>query len=98
MSSDLAAADGAEVYVRIRSTRPPARATLRIIGQQVSVVLHEDEFGVAPGQACVFYERPGSGARVLGGGVIDAGAAVDEGEPAPRQANIALETFPGVAI
>jgi tRNA-specific 2-thiouridylase len=28
------------------------------------------EPGIAPGQACVFYERQGRGARVLGGGFI----------------------------
>ncbi|MDP9139013.1 MAG: tRNA 2-thiouridine(34) synthase MnmA [Pseudomonadota bacterium] len=94
---DVAAADGVEVFVRIRSTRPPARATLRVSEQQVIVVLDEDEFGVAPGQACVFYERTGSGARVLGGGVI-ARQAVDEGCLTPRQANIALETSRCVTI
>ena len=75
---DIAAAEGAEIFVRIRSTRPPARATLHVSGQQVGIALLEDEFGVAPGQACVFYERAGAGARVLGGGVIarqDADAA-----------------------
>ena len=32
--------------------------------------LADGEDGVAPGQACVFYQSPGGGARVLGGGVI----------------------------
>jgi tRNA-specific 2-thiouridylase len=32
--------------------------------------LPQAESGVAPGQACVFYDRPGDGARVLGGGFI----------------------------
>ena len=35
--------------------------------------LDEAEHGVSPGQACVFYDGPGSGARVLGGGYIVAG-------------------------
>ena len=34
------------------------------------VELAEPEHGVAPGQACVFYELPDPGARVLGGGTI----------------------------
>jgi len=29
-----------------------------------------EEMGVAPGQACVLYDREGSEARVLGGGTI----------------------------
>jgi tRNA-uridine 2-sulfurtransferase len=34
------------------------------------ISMHEDEFGVSPGQACVLYDGQGTGARVLGGGVI----------------------------
>ena len=34
------------------------------------VELTGGEHGVAPGQACVFYDREGPGARVLGGGWI----------------------------
>ena len=30
----------------------------------------EDEFGVSPGQACVFYQRNKDGDKVLGGGWI----------------------------
>ncbi len=30
----------------------------------------DDESGVAPGQACVFYDTTGPRARVLGGGFI----------------------------
>ncbi|MEP5135772.1 MAG: aminomethyltransferase beta-barrel domain-containing protein, partial [Parasphingorhabdus sp.] len=30
----------------------------------------EPDFGISPGQACVFYEAPGQGSRVLGGGYI----------------------------
>jgi len=33
-------------------------------------VLPEPEYGVSPGQACVFYDAPGAGARLLGGGTI----------------------------
>ncbi len=61
------------VHVKIRSTRPavPARVWQEP-GGTFRVRLQEPEYGVSPGQACVFYEAPGSGARILGGGVIDA--------------------------
>jgi tRNA-specific 2-thiouridylase len=95
---DLAGAHGAEVFVRIRSTRPPARATLRVDStDEVKVQLHDAECGVAPGQACVFYERPGPGARVLGGGTIVRSPERRQ-DLASRQTNIALETFPNVTI
>jgi tRNA-specific 2-thiouridylase len=34
------------------------------------VELDDSEAGVAPGQACVFYESGAAGARILGGGWI----------------------------
>ena len=59
------------VFVKIRSTRPavPARITPDD-GEQMEIVLDEADFGISPGQACVFYEAPGQNARVLGGGYI----------------------------
>ena len=62
------------LFVKIRSTRPPvpARVWRDEVGNTTHVWLEEPEHGVAPGQACVFYERPGAGARVLGGGIIAA--------------------------
>jgi tRNA-specific 2-thiouridylase len=63
--------DGARIYVKIRSTRPALAARLTVASGETAVILDELEAGVSPGQACVFYERPGSGARVLGGGVIN---------------------------
>jgi tRNA-specific 2-thiouridylase len=55
--------------VKVRSTRPPvdARVTKHTDGR-VTVELLAPEESVAPGQACVFYEREGT--RVLGGGWI----------------------------
>ena len=54
--------------VRVRSTRPPQAAVVRRdpSGGLALVVLDQPESGVAPGQACVFYD----GDRVLGGGWI----------------------------
>ena len=60
------------LFVKIRSTRPPvpARVWRNAAEGATHVLLDEPEHGVAPGQACVFYERTGAGARVFGGGVI----------------------------
>ena len=58
-----------EISVKVRSTRPPARAILRPISEtEAEVELLTAEEGVSPGQACVFYETGGS--RILGGGWI----------------------------
>jgi len=62
------------VHVRIRSTRAPVAAEIGRSDEGVRVSLNEPEYGISPGQACVFYERPGAGARVLGGGFISAKA------------------------
>jgi tRNA-specific 2-thiouridylase len=59
-----------EIAVRVRSTRPPAPAVLDIRDGEICVEFVDDESGVAPGQACVFYENAGPRARVLGGGFI----------------------------
>ncbi|MFG1189121.1 tRNA 2-thiouridine(34) synthase MnmA [Xanthobacter flavus] len=61
----------AEVYVKVRSTRPPVPARLgRTADGTPAVHLALGEEGVAPGQACVLYDAPGAGARLLGGGTI----------------------------
>jgi tRNA-uridine 2-sulfurtransferase len=57
-----------ECSVKMRSTRPAVAATVTPRDGGASVELLGFEEAVAPGQACVFYEREGS--RVLGGGVI----------------------------
>ncbi len=59
-------AQGMPVRVRIRSTRPPAPATLFMTHGKAEVLLDAAEKAVAPGQACVIYDGP----RVLGGGII----------------------------
>ncbi|WP_346910117.1 tRNA 2-thiouridine(34) synthase MnmA [uncultured Roseibium sp.] len=70
---DLPLEDGAEIdlFAKVRSTRPPAPAILRREGDVVSVELVTGETGVAPGQACVFFDSDTEEARVLGGGWID---------------------------
>lgn len=58
---------GMQVGVKVRSTRPPAAATITDLGNgSAHVRLEDPEAGVAPGQACVVYD----GDRVLGGGWI----------------------------
>ncbi|NND50241.1 MAG: tRNA 2-thiouridine(34) synthase MnmA [Rhizobiales bacterium] len=63
-----------EVHVKIRSTQPPMPARLLFDEAGATVTLHDPEFGVSPGQACVIYESGAPLARVLGGGWIAHGA------------------------
>ncbi len=69
--SDIAP-EGLECFAKVRSTRPPRPAIVRVAEDgEISVELVEGEAGVAPGQACVLYSAPGDEARVFGGGFID---------------------------
>ena len=62
---------GFRTAVKIRSTRPPAPATVALTADGGALVtLDLPEEAVAPGQACVFYD----GDRVLGGGWIEKAA------------------------
>ncbi|MEJ1967317.1 MAG: tRNA 2-thiouridine(34) synthase MnmA [Rhizomicrobium sp.] len=54
--------------VKVRSMRPPVAARVTPLDGGAAVELLAPEDSIAPGQACVFYERDGS--RVLGGGWI----------------------------
>jgi tRNA-specific 2-thiouridylase len=75
------AGGGREVFVKVRSTRPPAPAWLRKAGGQYEVELTDGEDGVSPGQACVFYDAAEGQARVLGGGFIKSAAAAMDTVP-----------------
>lgn len=70
--------DRREVFVKVRSTRPPQAAWLRHGAQGYEVELVDGEHGVSPGQACVFYDAPRGQARVLGGGFIKSTATALE--------------------
>jgi len=66
-----------EIYVKVRSTRPPQSAWLRGAadgGIDVELVGNED--GISPGQACAFYDAAEGEARVLGGGIIAGAVAL----------------------
>jgi tRNA-specific 2-thiouridylase len=76
------AAEGLELYVKVRSTRPPTAARIVEAPHGWEVEILGGEEGVAPGQACVFYAGEGEGAEVLGGGVIAATARAGETAPA----------------
>ena len=59
-----------EVFVKIRSTGKLLRSSVKLNGNNASLELLEDEFGISPGQACVFYSKDELGDKVLGGGWI----------------------------
>ncbi|HZZ34432.1 MAG TPA: tRNA 2-thiouridine(34) synthase MnmA [Caulobacteraceae bacterium] len=75
-SLEAAAADGAPVLARVRSTREPAPGRLVMLDGAPSVVFDKPEEGVAPGQACALYD-PATPDRVLGGGFIAATRPVE---------------------
>ena len=78
---------GMSVAVRVRSTSPPQPATLFPSGEGATVLLSDGEYGVAAGQACVFYADTGARARVLGGGwIARALTRAEELEPAAGDA------------
>ena len=71
--------DGIEVFVRVRSTRPPRPAQFAIDKGEAVVMLATSEEGVSPGQACVLYDAQAGQARVLGGGFISSTPDVVQG-------------------
>ena len=80
VSLDKMPEGGTRVEARVRSTRPPVPAVVRVLEGAVSVDLPDGEEGVAPGQACVFYAAEGDDVRVLGGGFIARAERSDEVE------------------
>jgi tRNA-uridine 2-sulfurtransferase len=87
--ADALALDRLEVFVKVRSTRRPQSALLSRAGGDVEIELLVGEEGVAPGQACVFYDARAGQARVLGGGIIKSVTSAAEPidtRPSPRNA------------
>ena len=59
-----------DLFIKVRSTGRLIKAETKILEDKAEVVLKEDEFGVSPGQACVFYKKNKFGDKVMGGGWI----------------------------
>ena len=59
-----------ELFVKVRSTGRLIKAKIDIYKTSAYVNLLEEEYGIAPGQACVFYSQNSNGYKVLGGGWI----------------------------
>jgi len=59
-----------DLFVKVRSTGKLIKAKIDIKDNNANVNLLEEEQGIAPGQACVFYSKNEQGYKVLGGGWI----------------------------
>ena len=57
-------------YVKVRSTGKLIKAKIKLKKTIAEINLEENETGVSPGQACVFYSKNKLGDKVLGGGWI----------------------------
>ncbi len=68
--AEAAAGNGAPVEVKVRSTRGPQPAVIQMVDGEVMVTLVTGEYGISPGQACVFYADDSDTSEVLGGGFI----------------------------
>ena len=58
------------LFIKVRSTGRLINARVIVNNQEAEVSLLEDEVGISPGQACVFYSKNNLGDKVLGGGWI----------------------------
>ena len=60
-----------EIFVKVRSTGKLLKSKLKVMNGAAELNLLEDEYGISPGQACVFYSKDEFGDKVLGGGWIE---------------------------
>ncbi len=60
-----------DIFIKVRSTGKLLNAKAKIKKDSAIVDILQDEKGVSPGQACVFYSKDNLGERVLGGGWIE---------------------------
>ena len=58
------------LFVKVRSTGKLIKAKVKLDQNKAEVNLEENESGISPGQACVFYSKNKFGDKVLGGGWI----------------------------
>ena len=77
------AAGPLDVYVKVRSTRPPQPAALCRGKDGFELELAGGEEGVAPGQACALYDAGAGQARMLGGGFIRSATSQSEIDAIP---------------
>ena len=59
-----------DIMVKVRSTGKLLKSKLNIENGKAKLNLLEDEYGISPGQACVFYSKDENGYKVLGGGWV----------------------------
>ncbi len=60
-----------EIFVKVRSTGKLLKSEIHITNKNfATLLLKDDEYGISPGQACVFYQKDKIGQKVLGGGWI----------------------------
>tara|TARA_E500000331_G_scaffold154273_2_gene149954 strand:+ start:3138 stop:4256 length:1119 start_codon:yes stop_codon:yes gene_type:complete len=58
------------IFVKVRSTGKLLKSKLNLKNGKANLTLYQDEYGISPGQACVFYSKDENGDKVLGGGWI----------------------------
>ena len=59
-----------EILVKVRSTGRMLKANVDLKKDGANIELLENEYGISPGQACVFYKKDNNGSKLLGGGWI----------------------------
>ena len=62
--------NNSNLFIKVRSTGKLIKAKVILKNTEAEVNLEENETGVSPGQACVFYLKNKFGDKVLGGGWI----------------------------
>ena len=60
-----------EIDIKIRSTGRLLKGKVIFSGKKALVEIIDEETGISPGQACVFYKNDSNGDKLLGGGWID---------------------------
>jgi tRNA-specific 2-thiouridylase len=58
------------INIKVRSTGRLLKAKIKIFNNTADVEILDNETGISPGQACVFYSKDEVGDKVLGGGWI----------------------------
>ena len=58
------------LFVKVRSTSALLKAEILLKKNSYLINLEKGEYGISPGQACVFYSKNIEGYKVLGGGWV----------------------------